>query len=62
MEIAVLFGDDDADHAVRRKSGICYGGFLGGFFAIKGAIEVGEIQSFSSISVILPSRSSRLPR
>ena len=46
MEVTVLFRNDDADHAVCGKSGICDGGTSRRDFAIKGTIEVGDIQSF----------------
>ena len=41
-----FLGDDDADHAVYWKSWICGSSNLGGYLAIKDAIEVGDIQSF----------------
>ena len=47
MEIAVLFRNDDADHAVYRKSWLCSRCDSGeDFLTIKKTIEVGDIQSF----------------
>ena len=46
MEVPVFLWNDDADYAVCGKHWLCDGSALGGYMAIKGSIEVGQIQSF----------------
>ena len=46
MEITVSFRNDDANHAVCRNLGYVGEVILGGYLAMKGTIQVGDIQSF----------------